>query len=71
MRVPWISVVRKAMMPMKKKDSVRYRLSDIFSSSSTKRDSDSPTAPLSPDLHSKAYTVRNTCSPSSRLLIRA
>ena len=60
MRVPWMSVVRKAMMPMKKKDSVRYRLSEIFSSSSTKRDSDSPTAPLSPDLRSKAHNSRNT-----------
>lgn len=60
MRVPWMSVVRKAMMPMKKKDSVRYLLSEIFSSSSTKRDSDSPTAPLSPDLHSKAHIIRST-----------
>ena len=58
MRVPWMSVVRKAVMPMKKKDSVRYRLSEIFSSSSTKSDSDSPTAPLSPDLRSKAYILR-------------
>ena len=60
MRVPWMSVVRKAMMPMKKKDSVRYRLSEIFSSSSTKRDSDSPTAPLSPDLHSEAHMMESS-----------
>lgn len=45
-----MSVVRKAMMPMKKKASVRKRVSEIFWSSNTNRDSDRPTAPLRPAL---------------------
>ena len=57
MVVPWSMVVRKAMMPMKNRESVRKRRSAIWSSSSTNSDSDKPTAPRRPDLRQEMMTA--------------
>ena len=50
MVVPWMTSVSRACAPMKNTASERKRWSLIWRSSSTKSDSDSPTAPRKPDL---------------------